>query len=414
MDKYFIVITDGIEKMRLYELLSMQDVKNIERKLNANVYGDPKAVGGKAAPIKLVLPTNAHFMDRVKQRSGSHDIDAEELESLLARARLDPNLGLDKIIDKKAKLNEPEGDITIQDPKTKLTIPIAFDPNDHCAVQKFADGIPVCKTPSGTKEPKNIMTAKTIFRKGIKDSLDSSGIDNSRLDELKPSHVKTMRSMEKPEQTPDEFQNFLIKNGYNKLGGGAFASVYSMPGSNAVVKIIKKYGDRCWLDFAEYVKNHPSKFFPKISNIRVYKHTAISNEYGEPNINPVYYCLIEKLVSLDDIPISDTTIDMFCFLHKYYNLSYWGNLADFYMDWLDENNKTVHDMNFDTFVSWRADIYTDGNQFYNVYKNIGQILKSGCKTDMHEGNVMYRPSTNTPVIVDPSYDPATLAVIRGS
>lgn len=53
------------------------------------------------------------------------------------------------------------------DPETKILIPILVEPNFDC--KKHQKGNPVCLTANGTKEPKNKLYAKTIYKKGEDD-----------------------------------------------------------------------------------------------------------------------------------------------------------------------------------------------------------------------------------------------------
>ena len=157
--------------MRLWELLediTPADIKSIERSLDAEVYQPPELVKKNKPVIDLELPVgNAHFMQRIIQRADKARISADEIKDLLYRAKTDPSLGYAKEIDALSKKNNPDDSITIQDPKTKLTIPVIAKPNQVCK-SSSVDGVPVCLTQQG-KAPKNKLTAKTIFRKGVDD-----------------------------------------------------------------------------------------------------------------------------------------------------------------------------------------------------------------------------------------------------
>lgn len=213
--------------MRLMELLSPRDVKSIEQQLNAEVYQNPKAVGGKAPPVKLVLPTHAHFMDRLRQRGDDHHITDQEIKDLLARARLDPSLGVAKEIDKHAKMNEPEGTIVIKDPDTHLTIPVAFNPNDHCMPnQHFQNGVPFCKTPNG-KEPKNLMIAKTIYRKGVEDHFHESRLDEH--EKYSQNNILQMTDDEQQTVIRDAIDDALFVAGTKRYFNKKAAEFYALP-----------------------------------------------------------------------------------------------------------------------------------------------------------------------------------------
>jgi hypothetical protein len=105
-------------------------------------------------------------MQRIQQRNAVAKITPQEIEALLARAKLDPKLGFAGKLDALSKEEDPDTDIVLQDPRTKLTIPAIVKPNTQCV--RSTDGNPVCLTRQG-KEPKNKIVAKTIFRKGVED-----------------------------------------------------------------------------------------------------------------------------------------------------------------------------------------------------------------------------------------------------
>jgi hypothetical protein len=156
--------------MRLWELfedITPADIKDIERKLDHDVYQPADKLKKNQPVLDLDLPTgNSHFMQRIQQRNAVAKITPQEIEALLARAKLDPKLGFAGKLDALSKEEDPDTDIVLQDPRTKLTIPAIVKPNTQCV--RSTDGNPVCLTRQG-KEPKNKIVAKTIFRKGVED-----------------------------------------------------------------------------------------------------------------------------------------------------------------------------------------------------------------------------------------------------
>lgn len=156
--------------MRLWELLedlTPADIKDIEHKLDNQVYQPADKLNKNQPVLDLDLPVgSSHFMQRILQRAGIAKITPQEIESLLARAKQDPKLGYNRNMDTLSKETDPNDEFVIQDPRTKLTIPVIVKPNPSCV--RTTDGNAVCMTRQG-KEPKNKMVAKTIFRKGVED-----------------------------------------------------------------------------------------------------------------------------------------------------------------------------------------------------------------------------------------------------
>ena len=369
--------------MRLMELLSPRDVKSIEQALNAEVYQNPKAVGGKAPPVKLVLPTHAHFMDRLKQRGDDHHITDQEIKDLLARARLDPHLGVSKQIDKHAKMNNPDDTIVIQDPDTHLTIPVVFNPNNHCMPnQHFQDGVPFCKTPTG-KEPKNLMVAKTIYRKGVDDHFHES-----RLDELQPSHARDLKGIE--HKTPKALAAYLQQHGFEELGSGIYSSVWGQDRSGAVVKVSRR-PDTCWLSFIEFAAKHKNKHLPKVGKVQVYTdpNTGVTN----------FYCFMERLSHINRIPKTKEYAGVHACLIR--NGICLLNREQWYELFPDPEEETFRSRKAPGVVE-AAKNYADSASFDQVIDQLSVYREQNdCAWDIHEGNVMWRESTKTLVITDP-------------
>lgn len=154
--------------MRLTELfgdITPEDLKKIENSLDRFVYQPREKMRTGKDVLDLVLPTRGHFMDRIKQRAKDQHISTDEINDLLKRAKIDPSLGFDKKLNQLSRKNDPDYSLTVEDPESKLVIPLAIVPNYHCDPKTKIDGISVCKTNRGNIEPKNKAVAKTIFRR---------------------------------------------------------------------------------------------------------------------------------------------------------------------------------------------------------------------------------------------------------
>lgn len=157
--------------MRLWELfedIKPADIKNVERALDARIYQPAEKVRTNQPVLDLDLPTDQHFMDRFVQRAGPAKITPNEVANLLARAKVDPSLGFKNELEQAAVHGKSGQTIDVQDPQTKLNIPLVVKPNPECKPNATNPDNPVCGTPDG-KAPKNKVVAKTVFRKGVRD-----------------------------------------------------------------------------------------------------------------------------------------------------------------------------------------------------------------------------------------------------
>lgn len=159
--------------MKLYQLLefiSAADLKRVERNLDAEVYQPAELVAKNKPVIDLEVPTSGHFMDRINQREIGHNLTPDEIRDLLLKAKTDPKIGMKDRIEAASKMNDPDLDTKIVDPKTKLAIPVIAKPNPECDPnQNLQNGVSVCKSRDGKKVPKNMLVTKTIFRQGVPD-----------------------------------------------------------------------------------------------------------------------------------------------------------------------------------------------------------------------------------------------------
>jgi len=203
--------------MRLWELfedLSSAEIKNVETKLNRNVYMPSSEVSKGGPVLKLTLPTNQHFGDRVSgdnsgRRAHEHsDFTADDVESLLAHARMDPSYGYANDLEKLASFPGP-GDYPangngyqIRDPTNNLLIPVVVKPNPDA--KKLVSKNTVA-TNKGV-EPRNLLKAKTIMfhrtRKGEAPvANDKYGSAGSKKPLARPAFKPYVHKPKKPDMS---------------------------------------------------------------------------------------------------------------------------------------------------------------------------------------------------------------------
>lgn len=159
--------------MRLFEIFedvaNPVQVKQVADLLDKKFYQPADEIKKNRPVLDVEIPTSAanHFIQRYNERSDVAKFSLRDVYQLLARAKKDPSLGYADSLEDLARENYPLDTVVLQD-KDKLTIPVIVKPNPKCV--KMTDGNPVCVTRNGTKEPKNQLIPKTIYRKGVNDA----------------------------------------------------------------------------------------------------------------------------------------------------------------------------------------------------------------------------------------------------
>lgn len=211
-----------------------------------------------------------------------------------------------------------------------------------------------------------------------------------RLDELKPSHAKGLRDMQK--KTSSKLQTFLRKHGFRNLGTGVYSTVWGAQNSNFVVKVTKGFGDRCWLTFAEYVGKNKNKHYPRLSSVKLYT----DSQSGKKN----FYCFMERLSDIKQIPMTPDNKPLIAFLITVFGESYVFGKEKEYAEFLGFGIR-LYELTTSEHVKEIASQYTDSESFNKAVEQLKTAKPVSCDWDLHLGNVMFRESTKTLVIIDP-------------
>jgi hypothetical protein len=189
-------------------------------------------------------------------------------------------------------------------------------------------------------------------------------------------------------KTPQEVAKWLRKRGYQKKGEGHFAEAYMKPSHNRIVKISTRR-DRCWVKFAKRMlqKTTVNPYLPDIHWIHEY-----GNNWG---YNEFFITVMEKLQPLTIQTIKK--LDPYDFLVLYEEVVFHKIDEQKIDDLVEKYREKVED--FEEFHEY----YPDGVEHNNFYRVLSAIknMGGGCSVDLHDENLMYRASTNTPVIIDP-------------
>lgn len=221
--------------------------------------------------------------------------------------------------------------------------------------------------------------------------------------ELQPSHAKEITNSKWTK--PDSFIDYLEKNGYKELGSGINATTYAQPNSNAIVKV-SRIGDVCWINFAKYVEEHPSPYYPKIKQLKIYGDTR--NHFFPPTDEPTmaqkyFVCFMERLQPFTQQP-NDMTRILAAFMYETlknlgisYHLKLWAQ--HFYPHAYDKEKRQPDHQKVRNLALKFKKMYPD---FETAITNLKHINVGRCGWDLHPGNIMWRPSNHTWVIIDPS------------
>lgn len=196
---------------------------------------------------------------------------------------------------------------------------------------------------------------------------------------------------------PKQLIGWLKKNGFQQKGKGSFGAAFIKPGYNRIIKISNKQDD-CWLRFAKWALSRTSNpALPDISWIKTYR-----DQTGEQ----FFLAVVEKLAPFNQGAINKT-VDLpglvYMYLHE---------------DWFQEDYKILGRLVDEGLVShedpWGPNArrrllkylreVSGGKRFILTLKAAENKATGRCSYDMHDGNIMYRPSDKRLVLIDPLAD----------
>lgn len=204
------------------------------------------------------------------------------------------------------------------------------------------------------------------------------------------------RTLQKTQwNSPKQLMGWLKKNGFQQKGSGKFGAAFVKSGYNRIVKI-SKIEDKCWIKFAKWtlaVTNQPS--LPNIPWVKMYR---------DSNGTQFFVAVIEKLRPFDQVAINNT-VDLPGLVYLYLN-----------EDWFDADPKL--EKRFESIIKRDDRDYSTirrrlfyflrnakgGKRFILTLRAAQKRATGGCTYDMHDGNLMYRPSDKRIVVIDPLAD----------
>jgi len=173
---------------------------------------------------------------------------------------------------------------------------------------------------------------------------------------------------------------YLRQHHYKAFRTGSYSEVFTKHTEKFVVKVTHR-PDPAWLHFVDIARQHQgNRHLPKVSRVIDFKDTLNDNS------NNSFIAFVEKLepLSVDNDDIN--------YLASYMVSILQGNTCSYYWRyWITGNSKQ------EQMAKEFADSHPD------FVKTIQMIIqnKGEFRLDLHDGNIMLRPGTNTFVIIDP-------------
>jgi hypothetical protein len=205
--------------------------------------------------------------------------------------------------------------------------------------------------------------------------------------------------------TPQQLTKWLRKNGFKKMGEGAYSAVFVKPGYKRVIKVSMKRDD-CWINFAQWaqsVTNNPH--LPDIPWV----------QFFGAGYKQFFVAIIGKLAPFDKSAIS-ATVDLPGLVYMYLHDDWFRGDAGIWARLIDEGLITRYDSSGRRGTRFNAEQLDrkkllrylrgvrGGKQFIMTLKAAERKGTGNCRYDMHDGNIMYRPSDKKLVIIDPLAD----------
>jgi hypothetical protein len=193
-------------------------------------------------------------------------------------------------------------------------------------------------------------------------------------------------------KNPREVMNWLRSKNFEKKGSGQFSSAFVHPGYKRIVKISKKQ-DECWLRFAHWtlrMTSHPN--VPYIDWVR---------RYGEDD--KFFIAVVEKLAPFNRQAIMNT-IDLPGLAYLYLREDWFQGDRNIERRFIKEGIIYNEEAAFIPQVRRYLQNAKSGKRFINVIRSSKGFAKGKCAYDMHDGNLMYRPSDRRLVVIDPLAD----------
>lgn len=252
-----------------------------------------------------------------------------------------------------------------------------------------------------------------------------------RYQELFEADIHDERELLKmPNKTPLTVMQWLESNGFEKIGMGNFGAVFKKPNANRVVKI-GTVPDPCYVAFTHTAMDFPrNPHLPKVylNNHIKYEERGREKEFTLTIIEVLEPLLIPAARVRDDAQIyclfthPDVLWDAFYvteLMEKLKNPVLLKEIIRIVSE-ADENvARSLNSLTVDDFhhvavkhAPQQFEQLTQTAKSSRLYKTITGVMDRGlvqrCHPDLHDENVMVRPSSGDLVLSDPIFDKRAL------
>ena len=220
------------------------------------------------------------------------------------------------------------------------------------------------------------------------------------LNEVTAFQEKTL--MNNDWNSPRQVMGWLRSKGFRQKGAGQFGAAFVHPKYNRIVKISKRE-DKCWLRFAYWtlkMTSHPN--VPFIDWVRV---------YGEGD--KFFIAVVEKLSPFNRTAIMNT-VDVPGLAYLYAYESWFDDDEHIFNRLVKEGIVDIDKIKYGVYREAQQSIVRQvkkylktakgGKRFLQAIKSSQKYATGKCSYDMHDGNLMYRPSDKRIILIDPLAD----------
>jgi hypothetical protein len=167
-------------------------------------------------------------------------------------------------------------------------------------------------------------------------------------------------------------EELLLSNGWERVGSGHYAEVFSKPNIDYVVKVFER--DSAYLAYLDLITKYPNSHFPKIKGAM-----WISREYNGVRL--------EKLLPMQPVSVDGYTVSISGMLNAY--------LIEkrYTLNSIQVRNRELSKI----YLADKPELVEALDLIHN-----GLIVRHNCGLDLSDHNIMMR-SDGTPVIIDPVY-----------
>lgn len=186
-------------------------------------------------------------------------------------------------------------------------------------------------------------------------------------------------------KSPSDLKRWLRKNGFELLGDGFFAEAWAFPNHKRILKI-SKIQDQCWIRYAKWLMeaSRRNPHLLRVDWVKQYKCTKKPQKY--------FLAVMERLKPFR--------------YNEFAQLNEEDHMILYYRDLLPDDIPYLEKMNLQRLSKEYTEEDHARIRRSKLYKTLTGVRKIAgtdgkCSFDLHNENIMWRPSTKSVVVTDP-------------